>query len=223
MGAFDIIFQGNVLPRLLGGLAVTLRISALSVVLSIPFGVAMGGLMVQGTRPVRAVLRTYLDFVRVMPQLVLLYLVFFGSAIAWNVNFSGEVASVIAFTLWGAAELGDLVRGALESIPRSQYESAHVLGLTETQAFSRVILPQALRRLLPPTVNLVTRVIKTTSLCMLISVVELVRVGQQVIDLNRFEFPLGALAVYATIGIMFFAVCWPLSVLSRRLERGLDV
>ncbi len=223
MGAFDIIFQGNVLPRLLGGLAVTLRISALSVVLSIPFGVAMGGLMVQGTRPVRAVLRTYLDFVRVMPQLVLLYLVFFGSAIAWNVNFSGEVASVIAFTLWGAAELGDLVRGALESIPRSQYESAHVLGLTETQAFLRVILPQALRRLLPPTVNLVTRVIKTTSLCMLISVVELVRVGQQVIDLNRFEFPLGALAVYATIGIMFFAVCWPLSVLSRCLERGLDV
>jgi hypothetical protein len=117
-----------------------------------------------------------------------------------------------------AAELGDLVRVSLESIDRSQYDSAFALGLTSRQTFTRVVLPQALRRLLPPTVNLITRIIKTTSLCMLIGVVEVVRVGQQIIDYNRFEYPMSALWTYAVLALLYFALCWPLSVLSRWLE-----
>ena len=217
MGA-EFLFQGATIQRLLVGLGVTLRISLVSVALSVPLGVLMGVLFTRKNRILRAVLRLYLDFIRVMPQLVLLFLVFFGSATTLGLNFSGEVASIIVFTAWGAAELGDLVRAALESIPRSQYDSAFVLGLTSRQTFLRVILPQALRRLLPPSVNLVTRIVKTTSLCMLIGVVEVVRVGQQIIDYYRFDYPLGALWTYATLALLYFAICWPLSMLSKWLE-----
>lgn len=112
------------------------------------------------------------------------------------------------------------MRAALESIPRSQYDSSYVLGLTQRQTFLRVILPQALSRLLPPSVNLVTRIVKTTSLCMLIGVVEVVRVGQQIIDYYRFDYPQGALWTYATLALLYFCICWPLSMLSKWLERS---
>ncbi|MBP3892869.1 MAG: amino acid ABC transporter permease [Atopobiaceae bacterium] len=217
MGA-EFLLQGATIKRLLVGLGVTLRISLVSVALSIPFGVLMGVLFTRKNRMLQVVLRAYLNFIRVMPQLVLLYVVFFGSATTLGLNFSGEVASIIVFTLWGAAELGDLVRAALESIPRSQYDSSYVLGLTQRQTFLRVILPQALSRLLPPSVNLVTRIVKTTSLCMLIGVVEVVRVGQQIIDYYRFDYPQGALWTYATLALLYFCICWPLSMLSKWLE-----
>lgn len=214
----EFLLQGATIRRLLVGLGVTLRISLVSVALSIPFGVLMGVLFTRKNRMLQVVLRAYLNFIRVMPQLVLLYVVFFGSATTLGLNFSGEVASIIVFTLWGAAELGDLVRAALESIPRSQYDSSYVLGLTQRQTFLRVILPQALSRLLPPSVNLVTRIVKTTSLCMLIGVVEVVRVGQQIIDYYRFDYPQGALWTYATLALLYFCICWPLSMLSKWLE-----
>ena len=214
----EFLLQGTTIKRLLVGLGVTLRISLISVALSIPFGVLMGVPFTRKNRMLQVVLRAYLNFIRVMPQLVLLYVVFFGSATTLGLNFSGEVASIIVFTLWGAAELGDLVRAALESIPRSQYDSSYVLGLTQRQTFLRVILPQALSRLLPPSVNLVTRIVKTTSLCMLIGVVEVVRVGQQIIDYYRFDYPQGALWTYATLALLYFCICWPLSMLSKWLE-----
>jgi len=214
----EFLLQGATIKRLLVGLGVTLRISLISVALSIPFGVLMGVLFTRKNRMLQVVLRAYLNFIRVMPQLVLLYVVFFGSATTLGLNFSGEVASIIVFTLWGAVELGDLVRAALESIPRSQYDSSYVLGLTQRQTFLRVMLPQALSRLLPPSVNLVTRIVKTTSLCMLIGVVEVVRVGQQIIDYYRFDYPQGALWTYATLALLYFCICWPLSMLSKWLE-----
>lgn len=217
MQGAEILFQGMNLQRMLGGLAVTAQISIVSVLVSIPLGLAMGMLMTLKNPVLRAVLRVYLDFIRIMPQLVLLFIVFFGTAHIWNL--SGEMASVIVFTLWGAAELGDLTRGALESIPASQYDSAYVLGLSKRETFLRIILPQAARRLLPSSVNLVTRMVKTTSLCMLIGVVEVIRVGQQIIDLNRFDYPMGAFWVYGEIFFMYFIICWPLSIVSRRLER----
>ena len=220
MPGAEILLQPGTLPRLLSGLAVTVGISAASVALSVPLGIAVGMLMTLRSPALRFVLHVYLDFIRVMPQLVLLYLVFFGSAVAWGWNLSGEVASVAVFTLWGAAELGDLVRGALQSIPSTQYDSVYVLGLTKRQAFLRVILPQTVSRLLPPAINLVTRIIKTTSLCMLIGVVEVLRVGQQIIDFNRFQYPSGSLWIYGTIFFLYFIVCWPLSAASRRLERS---
>ena len=155
-----------------------------------------------------------------MPQLVLLYVVFFGTAAWFDVNLDGFEASIVVFTFWGAAELGDLVRAALESIPCSQYDSAFALGLSKKQTLTRIVLPQAVTRLLPPAINLMTRMIKTTALCNLIGVVELIRVGSQITDFYRFQFPTtGALWVYGTVFFLYFAACSPLSLIARRLER----
>ena len=168
---------------------------------------------------VRFIMRVYLDFIRIMPQLALLFIAYYGIARAWNWNLDATGACVLVFILWGGAELGDLTRGALQSIPEVQHETAYILGLSNWQAFIHVILPQAVRRLLPGSVNLATRIVKTTSLAVLLGVVEVIKVGQQIIDANRFQYPTGTLWVYGVIVLMYFIVCWPLSIVARRLEK----
>lgn len=215
----SILLAGNNLARLLGGLAVTVRISLIAVALSIPLGILFGLLMTRENRRIKLFSRIYLDFIRIMPQLVLLFLVFFGSARVFGLSLSGEFSAVLVFTLWGTAEMGDLVRGALNSIPKHQYESAAALGLTAGQCSRYVIIPQTLRRLLPLAINLVTRMVKTTSLVVLIGVVEVLKTGQQIIDANRFQYPTAALPIYGVIFLLYFLICWPVSMLARYLER----
>ncbi|WEV47523.1 amino acid ABC transporter permease [Bifidobacterium sp. ESL0690] len=219
MHGAEILLQPGVFPRLLQGLWVTIWIAGVSVLLSLPVGLIVGWLMTLRNPIVRFVMRVYLDFIRIMPQLALLFIAFYGFARAFNWNLDATGACVLVFVLWGGAELGDLVRGALESIPRTQYESAQVLGLNPWQTFSRVILPQALRRLLPASVNLITRIVKTTSLAALLGVIEVIKVGQQIIDANRFQYPDATLWIYGVIFFMYFFVCWPLSIVARRLEK----
>lgn len=215
----QVLFQGNNLWRLFQGLLVTINISLLSIVFSIVFGFLFGFVMTSRFRIVRVLAQIYLEFIRIMPQLVLLFLVYFGLARTFNLNLSGEVAALIVFSMWGIAEMGDLVRGALTSLPKHQFESGLTLGLTKTQLFIYVIIPQILRRLLPQAVNLMTRMIKTTSLIVLIGVVEVVKVGQQIIEANRLTVPSAAIWIYGLIFLMYFAVCFPISRLSMYLEK----
>ncbi|MBB2954887.1 polar amino acid transport system permease protein [Bifidobacterium commune] len=219
MHGAEILIQAGVFPRLLQGLWVTIWIAGVSVIFSLPMGLIVGWLMTLHNPFIRLVMRIYLEFVRVMPQLALLFITFYGFSRAFDWNLDATSACVLVFVLWGGAELGDLVRGALESIPRTQYESAQVLGLNSWQTFSRVILPQALRRLLPAGVNLATRIVKTTSLAALLGVIEVIKVGQQIIDANRFLYPNAALWIYGVIFFMYFLICWPLSIVARQLEK----
>ena len=168
---------------------------------------------------VRIILRIYLDFIRIMPQLVLLFLVFFGTTRAMGINLDGEVASVIVFTLWGTAEMSDLVRGAVTSIPKHQYESAAALGMTRGQTFAYIIVPQTVRRLIPLSINLITRMIKTTSLVLMIGVVEVTKVGQQIIEANRMTSPNAAFGVFLVILLLYFIICWPISLAAGKLEK----
>lgn len=217
--AISILFQGNNFLRLLKGLGVTLEISLFSALFSIPLGVLFGMFMRRKGMVSRVLSRLYLDFIRIMPQLVLLFIVYFGSARAFAVNFSGEVASVFVFVLWGTAEMGDLVRGAIDSIPGHQWKSAKALGLSRGQTERYIILPQTVRRLIPLSMNLLTRMVKTTSLVVLIGVVEVLKVGQQIIDTNRFQYPTAALPIYGVIFFLYFLVCWPISIAARKLEK----
>ena len=201
------------------GLGVTLEISLFSALFSIPLGVLFGMFMRRKGMVSRVLSRLYLDFIRIMPQLVLLFIVYFGSARAFAVNFSGELASVFVFVLWGTAEMGDLVRGAIDSIPGHQWESAKALGLSRGQTERYIILPQTVRRLIPLSMNLLTRMVKTTSLVVLIGVVEVLKVGQQIIDTNRFQYPTAALPIYGVIFFLYFLVCWPVSIVARKLEK----
>lgn len=217
----QVLFQGNNFLRLLQGLFVSLRISLVAMVLSILLGILFGMIMTSKNPVIRFLCRFYLEVVRIMPQLVLLFLVYFGVAKHFGVNLSGEVAAIIVFTFWGTAEMGDLVRSALLAIPIHQYESGYALGMTNMQVFFHIIIPQTIRRLLPSSVNLLTRMIKTTSLVVLIGVVEVVKVGKQIIDANRYTIPTSALWVYGTIFLLYFMICFPFSKLSGILERRL--
>ncbi|MBQ4330258.1 MAG: amino acid ABC transporter permease [Spirochaetaceae bacterium] len=215
----SVLFMGHNFLRLLGGLWVTLRISLIAVVLSMPLGILFGMFMTLRNPVSRAVSRVYLEFVRIMPQLVLLFIAYFGVTRAFGWNLSAEASAILVFTLWGTAEMGDLVRGALISIPKHQYESATALGLSRMQTFLFVIIPQTLRRLVPLTINLTTRMIKTTSLVVLIGMTEVLKVGKQIIDANRFTHPTAALWVYGVIFLLYFLACWPISLLAKKLER----
>lgn len=216
----SVLFRGRNLARLLGGLWVTLRISLVSIALSVVLGILVGMLMTMRNRAVRAICRVYLETIRIMPQLVLLFLCYFGLARMFNVRLSGEASAVLVFTFWGAGEMGDLVRGALTSIPAHQTDSGKALGLTRAQLYRYVLIPQIIRRLIPQAINLATRMIKTTSLVMLIGVIEVLKVGQQIIDASRYDMPGAAIWIYGVVFFAYFIICWPLSKLAGRLEKA---
>jgi polar amino acid transport system permease protein len=115
--------------------------------------------------------------------------------------------------------MADLVRGALKSIPKIQYESAMALGMKPAQMYGYVILPQTLRRLIPLSINLITRMIKTTSLVMMIGIVEVLKVAQQIIEANRSASPNAAFGMYLTVLLLYFVICWPISKLAGYLEK----
>ena len=191
--ALGVLFKGRNLARLLGGLWVTLRLSAVSILLSVALGLALGMVMTLRSPIIRALTRLWLETIRIVP--------------------------VVVFVFWGAGEMGDLVRGALTSIPAHQRESGAALGLTRWQINRYVLIPQTLRRLIPQAINLATRMIKTTSLVMLIGVVEVLKISQQIIDASRYDAPQAAVFIYGVVFLMYFMVCWPISLLAGRLEK----
>ena len=215
----EVLFKGKNMIRLLGGLWVAVKISLISVVISIPLGILLGIVMTRKNPVIKIITRIYLEFIRIMPQLVLLFLVFFGTTRALGWNLSGELSSVIVFAAWGTAEMGDLVRGALISIPKHQYESSAALALSPVQTYFYIIIPQTVRRLIPLSINLITRMIKTTSLILMIGVVEVLKVAQQIIEANRMSSPNAAFGMYLTVLIMYFIICWPISMLAKYLEK----
>lgn len=215
----EVLLKGKNMQRLLMGLLVAVKISLISVAISIPLGILLGMLMRSKNKVIHVITQIYLEIIRIMPQLVLLFLVYFGTTRAFGWELPGETASIIVFVLWGTAEMGDLVRGALDGIPKHQYESAEALGMKKSQIMWYVILPQAVRRLLPVSINLITRMVKTTSLILMIGVVEVLKVAQQIIEANRMNSPNAAFGIYLVVFLLYFIVCWPLSVAAKYMER----
>ena len=215
----DVLFKGTNMLRLLQGLWVSVEISLISVVISIVLGLLFGVFMTWKNPVAKVISRIYLEIVRIMPQLVLLFIVFFGFSSAFGVDLSAELSAVIVFSFWGVGEMGDLVRGALVSIPKHQYESAEALGMSKAQVYYHIVIPQAVRRLIPMSINLVTRMVKTTSLVMMIGVVEVMKVGQQIIEANRMVSPNAVFGIYGTILLLYFLICWPVSMLANHLEK----
>ncbi|SFO19368.1 amino acid ABC transporter membrane protein 2, PAAT family [Pseudobutyrivibrio sp. JW11] len=215
----DVLFKGTNFMRLLQGLWVSIEISLISVAISILLGLVVGVLMTVDNKILKAVLKLYLETVRIMPQMVLLFIVYFGTTRVFGWDLSAEASAIFVFTFWGTAEMGDLVRGSIKSIPCIQFESAYALGMDKLQTYLYIILPQTIRRLIPLSINLITRMIKTTSLVMMIGIVEVLKVGQQIIEANRNTSPNAAFGVFGVVMLMYFLVCWPISRLSIYLEK----
>ena len=214
----EVLAQGNNFARLLQGLGVSVQIALISMALSIVLGTLLGVVMTSKSKIVYVVTQAYLQFVRIMPQLVLLFLVYFDLTRGFGINLDAKVAAIIVFTLWGTAEMGDLVRASIQAVPRHQYLSAAALGIEGRDLYRHVVLPQAVRGLLPLTINLTNRMIMTTSLVALIGVVEVLKVAQQIIDANRFDYPSAALWIYGVVFVLYFLVCFPISLAARKLE-----
>ncbi len=138
---------------------------------------------------------------------------------AFGLNISKFNASLIVFSLWGVFEMMDIVRGAIVSIPRHQFESAAALALSKAQIYLYVVIPLATRRLVPAGVNLLSRIIKTTPIVALIGVPDLLKVGQQTIETASLTAnPTVPFWIYGFIFLLYFLVCYPISKLSKILE-----
>lgn len=215
----DVLFKGTNFLRLLQGLWISVEISLISVAISILLGLLVGVLMTLNKLWLKAILKIYLEIVRIMPQMVLLFIVYFGTTRVFGWDITAEAAAIFVFSFWGVAEMGDLVRGSIKSIPKIQFESAYALGMDKKQTYFYIILPQTIRRLIPLSINLITRMIKTTSLVMMIGIVEVLKVAQQIIEANRKASPNAAFGVFAVVFLLYFIVCWPISRLAVYLEK----
>jgi len=202
------------LPQLAKGAGQTLSISFLSIAISTVGGVLYGVLRTLNVAWLNAILRIYLELFRAIPVLVWLYLLFFGLPIFFGLSLPSFWCAVLVLSLWGASEVGEVARGALHSLPRGQREAGLSIGLNAAQLYGYVLLPQALKRMTPPTINVYTRIIKTSSLAVLIGVVDVIKVGQQIIE-RTYE----SVLIYGVLFLFFFFVCYPLSAASRALER----
>lgn len=155
----------------------------------------------------------YVQLVQGTPLLVILFLVYFGlPAIGYSI--SPMLAAGLSLTIYVSAYLGEIWRGCLEAVPKAQWEAAECLALSKTQRMFKVILPQAVRIATPPTVGFSVQIIKNTSLASVVGFVELARAGQ-LINNSIFE----PFSIYMIVALLYFCMCFPVSVLSRRLER----
>jgi polar amino acid transport system permease protein len=206
------IIADNIL-LLLDGLGNTLFIAVVSLLISFITGFAFGILRMSKNKIIKLLTDVYLEAFRIIPLMVWLFSFYFFIPRLLGINLSGMAASLILFSMWGTAEMGDIVRGALESLPKAQLEAGLSLGLSKTQLFRYIQFPLAVKRILPGAISLATRMVKTTSLVVLIGVVDVIKRGQQIIERTKEAF-----WIYAFLFLLFFLICYPLSLLSKKLE-----
>lgn len=208
-------------PRIIDGFMITIKISIIALILSIFFGFIIGVIMTSKNKLINVVLRILLEAFRLIHPLIWLFIFFFGVAYIFNIQTDNIIVSIVVFTLWGTFEIGDLVRSYIKSLPKSQFESSIALGLTKTQMYLYVLLPQIIIRITPSIVNLATRLIKTTTLVFLIGVPEVLKVSQSIIQVVYNNNPNSYISftMYFFLLIIYFIICYPLSLFARYLEK----
>ena len=182
------------------------------------FGMLVTIMRISKSRILREISKFYIAFFQGTPLLMQLFLIFFGIPIVLGFDVPAFVSASVALIFYTTAYLADIWRGSVESIPKAQWEAGTSLGLSWLQQFRYVILPQAVKVSIPPTIGFLVQVIKNTSLTSIIGYVELTRQGQ---ILNNVTFR--PFIIFAMIGVIYFVVCYPLSVYSKRLELKLTV
>ncbi|UEP94205.1 amino acid ABC transporter permease [Bacillus pacificus] len=196
------------LPQLLKGLEQTLLIACFTIIISTIGGILFGIIRTSKITILRFISRTYIELFRSIPILVWLFLFFFGLPITLGIDVSST-----ALSLWGITEIGEIVRGALQSLPKGQVEAGKSIGMNKKQLYQYVLIPQAIRRMIPATINIFIRIIQTTSLTVLIGVTEVIKAGQQIVERTGEAF-----LIYGCLFIFYFLLCYPLSIWSRKLE-----
>ena len=204
------------------GLRNTLQISAIALIGSTIIGITLGTLLTIRFLPLSAAIRFYIEVWRGLPILVTIFIIFFLlPALSPTLRFSALTAAAIGLILWGSAQVAEATRGAVISIPREQHEAASALGFGWVGRHVFVILPQALRRLLPPMVGLLVNIIQNTTIAQVIGAAELLETGERQVERLTFEGQNHALAIYGAVMVVFFLISFPLTRLAAYLERRL--
>jgi polar amino acid transport system permease protein len=180
-------------------------------------GLIVAVLRVSNVAPLRWLAAGYVQIVQGTPLLCILFVFFFGLSII-GLPVHAWIAATFAFSIYAGAFLGEIWRGALQSIPKTQWEAGGALGLSYFEQLRYVIVPQAVRVSIPPTVGFLVQLIKNTSLAATIGFIELTREGQ-LTTASTFQ----PFAVYCTVAALYFLLCFPLTQLSRVLERKYNV
>ena len=176
-------------------------------------GLALALMRVSRIAVVRGAASGYIQLIQGTPLLIILFLSYFGLGIM-GYKLVPIVAAGLSLTLYAAAFLGEIWRGCIEAVPRTQWEASDCLGLNRFQQYAYVILPQSVKLAIPPTVGFMVQIVKNTSLASVIGFVELSRAGQ-IVNNSTFE----PFVIFAIVGAIYFAICYPLSLASRHLER----
>ena len=176
-------------------------------------GLPIALMRVSPSHALRIVAGGYIQLIQGTPLLILLFLTYFGLGIL-GYKLAPLVAAGLALTLYAAAFLGEIWRGCIEAAPRTQWEASDCLGLDRFQQYAYVILPQAFRMAIPPTVGFMVQIVKNTSLASVVGFVELARAGQ-IVNNSTFE----PFIIFCIVAAIYFAMCYPLSLASRFLER----
>jgi len=211
------------------GLPNTLRVAALALTGSVVIGVVFGTLITIRFLPLRALIRLYIEVFRGLPILVTVFIVYFGlGEVSPTLEFDPLTAAAIALTLWGSAQLAEATRGAVQSIPREQHEAAAALGFGWVGRHRNVVMPQALRRLLPPGVSLCANIIQNTTLAQVIGGLETLEAGERSVERLTAVPPIGlgqihAFEIYGFVAVIFFLISFPLTRLAAYLEKRLIV
>lgn len=200
---------------LLHGLKWTLLLTLISFVGGGVVGLLVALARTSKMRYVRMVTSAYISVFQGTPLLMQLFVVYYGIAL-FQIDISPWVAVSIAFTAHASAFLGDIWRGAISALPRGQSEASDALCLHYMARMRYVILPQALKISLPATIGFAVQLLKGTSLAAIVGFIELARAGQ-IISNQTFQ----PLLVFSVVGILYFIICWPLSLFGSRLERRL--
>lgn len=203
------------------GLWTTLLLAAVSIVASVLVGTVLGTVMTLPSAVVRGVVRAYVEIWRGLPIIITLFFIFFVLPVL-GVDVSTFIAAAVGLTLWGSANVAEVVRGAVQSVPRGQSEAAAALGFPWRRRMRYVILPQATRRALPPLVGLVVNLTQQTSLAAVIGLLDILEASQRSIErLTLAGGETHAVPILGAVLVVFFVLCLPLTLLSRRLERVL--
>ncbi len=180
-------------------------------------GMVIAALRVAPVRALRWVATGYIQFFMGTPLLIQLFMAYYGSSLL-GYRPDPWAAAALTFVLNGGAFFGEIFRGAIESIPKGQWEAATSLGFRFVRTLRLVIIPQAIRLMLPPTVGFMVQIVKSTSVASLIGLTEVARASVQV---NTVTFE--PVWVFGTASAIYFALCWPLSLYAGYLERKLAV
>ncbi len=213
------VVSPSTLVQLLGGLLVSMALFSLTVILSLPLGLGVALARMSRSRAVSGVARVYISIVRGTPLMLQLLFVYFGPYYLFGWSLSGYpafAAAVIAFALNYAAYFAEIYRAGIESIPVGQHEAAQMLGFTKRDAFLRIVLPQVVKRILPPVTNEVITLVKDTSLAQVISVVEMFTIAKQLGNAQASIAPL------VVAGVFYYLFNWLVASGMERIERRLS-